>query len=437
MLGNCKKIVLSVLVIVVLLIPVSAVAERDPLYVSTEKAFSGNDEIQFTTDDSISVINNGVLLDEGIIVQPTTENAEITTSDSLRFLNGVGGSGETPRPISGNFLVDGRELTAYQGFYELNGIVLGSIRTASQVGLSVNWREEPKDVTFRYGDSVLVFWMGYNSYYFNGEYGTLTVTPQIIDGYAYVPIKLVIEKFGGTFESVIYETDTVNPVSCKVIINGEEIFPYYGHFYEKNGVILGSIPTLGKAGFDYMGFDAKTKAITFELSGKRLVMWEGNSSYYFDGKYGTMPVPPQKIDGSGVNMQYLPMEFVIEIFGGTFEGKIKNTEPIDECFIATAAYGSKFTPAVELLRSFRDEMLLTNKAGQAFVEFYYKHSPLIAQFITDQPILKAMVRVMLIPAVAMAYGMFHPMLFVLLAFPISYLTYRVWRRNRSTGAVFR
>ncbi|MEN6463036.1 MAG: chitobiase/beta-hexosaminidase C-terminal domain-containing protein [Syntrophomonas sp.] len=85
---------------------------------------------------------------------------------------------------------------------------------------------------------------------------------------------------------------------------------------------------------------------------------------------------------------------------------IKNNA--DECFIATAAFGSKFQPAVVLLRHFRDQYLLTNTLGTAFVDFYYKHSPPIAAFIANSEPLKALVRILLLPLIALAYSIMHP-----------------------------
>jgi Bacterial surface proteins containing Ig-like domains len=81
---------------------------------------------------------------------------------------------------------------------------------------------------------------------------------------------------------------------------------------------------------------------------------------------------------------------------------------IDECFIATAAYGSKFQPSVKLLRHFRDDYLLTNTIGSAFVKFYYKNSPPIADFIAHNEVLKTTVRALLTPFVAAVYGLYHP-----------------------------
>ncbi len=48
------------------------------------------------------------------------------------------------------------------------------------------------------------------------------------------------------------------------------------------------------------------------------------------------------------------------------------------CFIATACYGSYEHPQVIILRSFRDEQLLTCSLGKRFVRLYYRYSPIIA-----------------------------------------------------------
>ena len=80
----------------------------------------------------------------------------------------------------------------------------------------------------------------------------------------------------------------------------------------------------------------------------------------------------------------------------------------DECFIATAAFGSKLEPAVVLLRQFRDRVLLTNALGRAFVDFYYRNSPPIAAYIAGREPFKAFVRVLLLPFIAVAYLTMHP-----------------------------
>ena len=71
------------------------------------------------------------------------------------------------------------------------------------------------------------------------------------------------------------------------------------------------------------------------------------------------------------------------------------------CFIATASYGHD-SGEVGLLCKFRDECLLTNPLGTAFVKAYYKLSPPIADFIRESEPLKAAVRFGLKPLVAIA-----------------------------------
>jgi hypothetical protein len=72
------------------------------------------------------------------------------------------------------------------------------------------------------------------------------------------------------------------------------------------------------------------------------------------------------------------------------------------CFIATAAYGTPMADDIQVLREFRDECLLANPVGEALVDIYYRVSPPIAQFITEHPSLKSVVRAELAPAVAMS-----------------------------------
>ena len=83
-------------------------------------------------------------------------------------------------------------------------------------------------------------------------------------------------------------------------------------------------------------------------------------------------------------------------------GYVSCSLPSAGCFIATAAYGAPMAEEIQILRQFRDEYLLTNPLGQALVDLYYSVSPPIAEFITERPRLKPIVRVGLVPAFAIS-----------------------------------
>lgn len=74
--------------------------------------------------------------------------------------------------------------------------------------------------------------------------------------------------------------------------------------------------------------------------------------------------------------------------------------PPKACFIATAAYGTDTAREIDVLREFRDEILLRNSLGASLVSFYYKTSPPMADFISKHDILRAIVRKGLVHPVA-------------------------------------
>jgi hypothetical protein len=70
------------------------------------------------------------------------------------------------------------------------------------------------------------------------------------------------------------------------------------------------------------------------------------------------------------------------------------------CFIATAAYGTPFDARIETLRAFRDNTLAHSELGRLFIQQYYRQAPPIAAFIEDRPMMQLMVRVLLVPILA-------------------------------------
>jgi len=66
-----------------------------------------------------------------------------------------------------------------------------------------------------------------------------------------------------------------------------------------------------------------------------------------------------------------------------------------ECFIATAAYGTATAKQIDVLREFRDVVLLKSTVGSQFVALYYRLSPPIADFIARSDLLRTLVRELL------------------------------------------
>jgi len=69
------------------------------------------------------------------------------------------------------------------------------------------------------------------------------------------------------------------------------------------------------------------------------------------------------------------------------------------CFIATAAYGTSTAEQIDVLREFRDVVLLENSVGSQFVALYYRLSPAVADFIAGNNFLRTLVRELLVDPV--------------------------------------
>jgi len=110
-------------------------------------------------------------------------------------------------------------------------------------------------------------------------------------------------------------------------------------------------------------------------------------------------------DGDHVVLRFNPLSdaslntYILELGA---RGVSIDYRDVSWCFIAAAAYGTPIAGEIQVLREFRDEYLLANPLGQALVNFYYRVSPKIAEFITEHPSLKPVVRAGLVPAVAMS-----------------------------------
>jgi len=95
-------------------------------------------------------------------------------------------------------------------------------------------------------------------------------------------------------------------------------------------------------------------------------------------------------EGGGFDDEYNPIEFNLTI--ASLPGESSFPFPFD-CFIATAAYGTDTAEEINILREFRDVVLLPSSLGAEFVYLYYEISPPIAEVISQHDFLRTAVKV--------------------------------------------
>jgi len=78
---------------------------------------------------------------------------------------------------------------------------------------------------------------------------------------------------------------------------------------------------------------------------------------------------------------------------------IEEEEPPGGCFIATAAYGTSTAEQLDVLREFRDGVLLESTVGSQLVDLYYQLSPPIADFMSENSFVRTLVRELLVDPV--------------------------------------
>ncbi len=73
-----------------------------------------------------------------------------------------------------------------------------------------------------------------------------------------------------------------------------------------------------------------------------------------------------------------------------FESRVPGL--LKDCFVATVAYGDIDHPDLDLLRHFRDHVLIRSDIGRHFVALYYRIGPHLARFISGYPVLRRITR---------------------------------------------
>jgi len=80
----------------------------------------------------------------------------------------------------------------------------------------------------------------------------------------------------------------------------------------------------------------------------------------------------------------------------------------NQCFIATAAFGTARGDALELLREFRSAVLLKSAPGRALVRLYYRLSPPMADWLLGHPQFRTLVLQKLFWIQVWAWLILHP-----------------------------
>ena len=209
------------------------------------------------------------------------------------------------------------------------------------------------------------------SIYFNGT--TVPLFAQPYEGYEFV-------KWTGDVSTIadVYAASTTITMnsSYSITANFESWYPEPMALLMIASTRGGSVTTPGEGTFLYpLGADVSLVAEPDE--GRQFVRWLGDVDTIVDVYAASTTIT---VDS--------PCSIGAQFSGG--------------CFILTAAYGTPVAEEIQILREFRDEYLLPSQVGEALVAFYYKVSPLLAEFITEHPSLKPIVRAGLLPAVALS-----------------------------------
>jgi prepilin-type N-terminal cleavage/methylation domain-containing protein len=133
--------------------------------------------------------------------------------------------------------------------------------------------------------------------------------------------------------------------------------------------------------------------------------------------------------GNGINVQfsdsvvprntYIPTESAGSATGST------NGEGNPFCFIKTRVVGGEASSSVMLLREFRDKVLFKVPLGKAFVDGYYKFSPIIGKLIDSHPELGSLFRFVLAPFTGFFFLILHYPFGLLLIAGFSWIVARI------------
>jgi len=151
---------------------------------------------------------------------------------------------------------------------------------------------------------------------------------------------------------------------------------------------------------------------------------------FFAGVLGVGPAPEKQDSGitvklrfvASVNSEIADIRALLDAGQGALNAKVgeivedaeAGSELLEwllgeECFIATAAYGTPSAAEIDVLRDFRDGVLLLSPAGRDYVGFYYAASPPIADFIARHEVLRTVVREGIVDPIVRVVSLAEPL----------------------------
>lgn len=110
------------------------------------------------------------------------------------------------------------------------------------------------------------------------------------------------------------------------------------------------------------------------------------------------------------------------------------------CFIASAAYGSRLDPRVQTFRDFRDRVLSRFELGRQFTGFYYRHAYVWGKAIRNNELARSSARIALWPVWAFAklsLLISWPLALLIFLSPITMAMYTLARLHVSQGVGIR